>query len=592
MEDTVRFHGSLGKVGEPCRNFCIFAQMILQDPRDGREKLVLSNFSSMSVGSLILIDTQNGAGEAIPLPGDSGAWALCQPDEDTLLVGTCEEHGYLHRLDLRTRTWAKTLSISGETYIWNLVLGSDGKVYGGTYPGCLLICYDPKLHQLETKGRMSPHPGNLYTRHVYAGIPGYLIVSGGMEQPFLQAWSLREERFRPFGRQGAAVLHVTEHWICTELEEIREYIDPATWEVMAEPDGAESLLSSAYSLNERIKIPVVQGAKGYLYGVRGQEYITVAPDGSAVLRRIPTAPPPTGIHTLILDGEGKIWGSCALGQTIFWYDPDTEERWNSPSVCDGGGEVYGMVFIDQRLYMASYSGGDHIEYRPDQAWNQVDNINPRTLHAIGPQWIRPLGRSALGPGGELWTGWSARYGVYGGAISRLNSQTGEVEIWENPVQGQQVSGIAADGNYIYFTTNGGGNGMVEKAEPHHFVVADKDQVIHFQKPMPEGVGLSAITVLEGLVLIAAGTRILGFDPARMRFIHEVGIPEPCSLLLPLDSGKAAAFCGTALWLINAEGNQAEHVYTLPGPVRAAVLRGKDQLYFGVGTELYVVRIAL
>ena len=58
--------------------------------------------------------------------------------------------------------------------------------------------------------------------------------------------------------------------------------------------------------------------------------------------------------------NGAIWGSCEFGQTIFRYDPQTGESENSCGVTNAGGEVYGMVPLDGKLYLSSYAGGDHI----------------------------------------------------------------------------------------------------------------------------------------------------------------------------------------------------------------------------------------
>lgn len=62
------------------------------------------------------------------LPGDSGAWALLNLNNEKLLVGTCPDFGYLLCLELKTRTWAAPLKDPNETYIWKLAMGSDGNV--------------------------------------------------------------------------------------------------------------------------------------------------------------------------------------------------------------------------------------------------------------------------------------------------------------------------------------------------------------------------------------------------------------------------------------------------------------------------------
>ena len=135
-------------LGSSCRNFQILGIEKLTDPRDGREKVVLSNFAAGTAGNLILVDPETGEGESLPLPGDSGAWAVHNWHDQKLLVGTCGHFGYLHCLDLVTREWAEPLRDANESYIWNFCVGSDGLVYGGTYPGCVLLQYDPNSHRL------------------------------------------------------------------------------------------------------------------------------------------------------------------------------------------------------------------------------------------------------------------------------------------------------------------------------------------------------------------------------------------------------------------------------------------------------------
>ena len=152
------------KIVKPCRNFCFLGSELITDPRDGKEKFVLSTFAGEG-GSLVFIDTETGEGESISLPADSGAWALYNYNNERLLVGTCASYGYLHCLELKTRTWLKSLRCEGETYIWNLTMGSDGNIYGGTYPGCVLLRYDPRRHELVNLGK-ADNGKNLYWAQV------------------------------------------------------------------------------------------------------------------------------------------------------------------------------------------------------------------------------------------------------------------------------------------------------------------------------------------------------------------------------------------------------------------------------------------
>ena len=112
--------------------------------------IVLSSFVAGGIGEVVIIDPESGEGETIQIPGDNGAWALLNYKDEKLLVGTCGTYGYLHCLELKTREWKPSLRVEGISYIWDLALASDGKVYGGTYPGCVLLQYDPDLHQSRT----------------------------------------------------------------------------------------------------------------------------------------------------------------------------------------------------------------------------------------------------------------------------------------------------------------------------------------------------------------------------------------------------------------------------------------------------------
>ena len=311
-------------LGQPCRNFNILAVVRIRDPKDGREKVVLSNFASGAIGNVILVDPATGTGESIPLPGDEGAWALLSLDDETLLVGTCAHFGYLHRLDLRTRRWSEPLHDEAERYIWNLALASDGMVYGGTWPGGRLLRYDPRRHALDNLGPVSPNPGNQYTRTVYAAAPGRLVITCGYVDPHLAVWDLAEGRAARFGRPGAAVREVNERFICTETDGALEFHDARTLERLEREPGRGRA--------PEVKLPFagmshhVALGDGRIFATHGQEYCLFDPSGTVdpraiELRPIPAERPATRIHTIVSDDLGRIWGSSGFGQPIFRFDP-------------------------------------------------------------------------------------------------------------------------------------------------------------------------------------------------------------------------------------------------------------------------------
>lgn len=571
-------------LGEPCRNFQILGIGSFADPLDGRQKVVLSNFAAGAVGNIVIVDPLTGAGEDLALPGDNGAWAVLNYRDEKLLIGTCGQHGYLHCLDLMTREWAGPLRNEKEQYIWNLCLGEDGMVYGGTYPGCVLLRYDPARHLLENLGRVSAVEGNLYSRMVYAGVPGHILVACGYAEAHLALWDIRRGQARCFGKPGASVREVGEDFLCTQAGEELDFYDLRTLEPLNQDLGHRLRAGGPPSRYRGMGFSARLKDGRYLC-TRGQEYYV---DGGGeerpALRPIPADRPATRIHTLTCDAQGKVWGSAGFGQTIFSFDPRTGEVWNSQVVCDAGGEVYGMAFAGQRLFMACYSGGDHVVYDPAQSWNQVDQFNPYTLEPAGPALIRPSAKSLMGPDGHFWTGWMAAYGRYGGGLSRVRVDSLEVEVWTDPLGPQALLGLAADQQYLYFITGGGANGLPSQPGPFAFAVWSPAGKVVWNRQFHQGQTPHSVTAAGGRVFVGVDRHIEVFDPQRLEFRGRVEVEESCQLLMEV-GGQVLAFCGKKVDRLDPQTGRITPLGDTPERVGSAVATPAGA-YCAIGTELH------
>jgi hypothetical protein len=216
------------ELGYPCRNFCIMASERFLDPLDQKQKFALSSFVAGGTGIIAIIDIESGNGERIEIPADEGAWALLCWNNERLLVGTCSRYGYLHCLDLKTRTWLPSLKDEHEKYFWNLVEGSDGRIYGGTWPGGVLLRYNPVEHKLENMGRMSPYEGNNYTRPLYNGVTGKIFLTSGYKNTHMVSWDIEGEKYTKFGNEGTMVKEANEHFVCGINDKSKElyFYDP------------------------------------------------------------------------------------------------------------------------------------------------------------------------------------------------------------------------------------------------------------------------------------------------------------------------------------------------------------------------------
>jgi len=571
-------------MGEPCANFNILAVTRLRDPRDGLDKVVLSSYVAEGTGCLLLLEPRTGDAEQLVLPGDSGAWALLALDSQ-LLVGTCATFGYLHVLNLTEREWKRPLRVENETYIWQLCLGSDDMVYGGTWPGCALLRYDPRKHELVHLGKASDVAGNYYSRYVYGEIPGKILIECGWEQKHLSLYDIATGDLKRFGMTGDGVDYINHNILVTRNGDIRRYYQlPELTSAPGVPDLAALKAPPLPYASEFSH--AVQLQDGTRLAVRGQSYYLVrAGDPKPALKPIPTNKPATAILGLCAAPDGTIWGSSAFGQTIFAYDPASGNTWNSEAVCDRGGEVYGMAWIDGRLFMSSYSGGDHIIYDPHLPWDQVHNQNPRSLQPAGPQLVRPGGRSLIGPDGAFYTGWWAAYGVYGGGITRVDPVSGQVTAWYDIIAGESVVGLACDDSLFYLLTTRRANGLPEHAEAGHLAVWSPRNGTIASLEISGYVPDWGIAAIPGGACVVLGDALFRYNLADNTLRRAAALPERFSYLLRCTESLLVFGQNTA-FDFDPVTNQLSPAVTLPGPARAAVQAPDGTVYLASGSHLY------
>ena len=590
-------------LGSPCRNFNILATESIIDPVDNQPKFVLSNFVAGGTGNIIIIDPISGKGESYTLPSGAGAWGLVNWHNKKLVVGTCTGQAYLHVFDLAKRKFSEPVISKGESYFWQMGLASDGKVYGGTYPGCTLTQYDPETSEFKNLGKVSDNPKNQYSRPVFCDAPGWVFVTYGFDTKGVKVYDISKGIFEDFGKSNDTIREVNSRFICLENNGQLSFYDAKTLEPIE--DRKSELTNNSIKIQNGQNIGYRRLTPDLVAGVRGQDYfITKHPANAEApekpvnisLKRIPIEAPPTSIHTLASDKNGVIWGSCGFGQTIFSFNPATKKYWNSSGVCNNGGEVYGMVFSKEKLFLTAYAGGDHIVYDPKKEWNQLDNVNPKTLTSVSPELIRPTGRSVVGPDGDIWTGWSAKYGTYGGGLSRIDTDTQEVKSWYDPVPHQAVAGLASDNQYLYFTTNGQASGLSYNNNVKcHFVVWKPGEGIVHDIEMQNGETLNqAIAVSGDKVAVGIKNKILIFDPSKLKTVNsvELNTKKNCSWMIQAGQSIIGAFCGNEYHEVNVDKGTTKKLCSLPGSVSMATVTPDGEVFFSVNSKLYILKNSL
>ena len=557
-------------VAQPCRAKLLLYGMISTDPSDGRERLWLTNQNENYGGELIAVDFENDTGEVYRWPAGHGSWCIHSLKDDRLAISTYFDGKFLV-FDKKSREFTDVIDFPDEQYIWDMATGADGRVYGGTYSGAKLGCFSPEDGSFEDCGSPDEGTGNLYLRNVVASPAGDIVCTFGYERSHTMLYRVAEKTFEPLlsDEPDAAIApivsigdilyatHPDRGLIALQGENLAELerlplpgcpIDDA-WGGIARYSTEERIYLTKDAeiwcwkpdedaLQKVFDIPLRGGrvidvtADGRLVGVRGQDYFVASPgDDDITLRAVPTEASGRASHFLVGEAPGagrRIWGGPTFGQTVYYLDVDTCEYVNTGSVVDGGGEVYGAVPLNGKLYTASYAGADFAVYDPAQPWDQWHGVNPRHIASLRDrEMCRPTGRMSLGPDGNLYSGWQATYGKFGGALARLNPETDEITVWNDPLGDEPIATFAVDTRYAYLGTFLGANGLPSREGFAQFGVFDlEEEKTVFQQRMDGMSSVSCIGALPeiGKALILHGDEIFVFDVESLSFVDTLTEP--------------------------------------------------------------------
>jgi len=543
-------------LGQPCRAKNVLASIVVRDPVDGTDQLVLTNMNEAAGAELLFIDYRKNTGRVVKAPAGDGSWALNEVPGNRLVVGTYYD-GMFMVYDLAKREWVKSVKFPGEDYIWNLAMGKDGRIYGGTYPGGKLGALDLDTYELEDCG--APARPNMYLRYVTATPDGRIFCQFGMDRnqtkiydPDSKQWSDAPDYLQNVTQ---AVLWNGYFIFQDRVYEGRDLKPVATlpfplpegvakWNVNIPLTSKDNLFFHADGALYRFKAGEEAPTLVSKQNLKGGGFTASAPDGSVLARRgqeygwlkpgqsritlkpypVESAPRPT--HFLALDPKGRLWGGPTFGQTVFWLDPVTKEYHNTSTVSNHGGEVFDAVFRGDSVFLTSYAGGEVIRYDTDRPFDQFSGRNPRTIHRPGPEYIRPTGGIAFGPDGRLYSGWMAKYGVYGGALAISDPDGGPGEIIRDPLGAVTIGGVAVDAKHVYLGTNLSANGLRNKPDtaPEFGVMDLATRKIVFRQGFP-GTGAVyrlAVDPAIGRVAMIAGGKVALFDVATMKMVD---LPE-------------------------------------------------------------------
>jgi hypothetical protein len=301
------------------------------------------------------------------------------------------------------------------------------------------------------------------------------------------------------------------------------------------------------------------------------------------------------LFVLGLGPEKKVYGSTAMPLEMFVHDPATRKHRHLGNPTAVNGELYSLLSWKERLYVCAYPGGYLSVYDPQKPFQfgAKPGDNPRGFGSLGNGHLRPRAM-ILGPRDTLYVGSLPPYGELGGAMAVFDlNQEQVIENYRHLVTNQSIvalayepkSGLIFGGSSV---TGGGGTTPSEKeARFFAFDPAKKQKV--FESVLEPGLpGYAAMCVAEGKVYVAAGSRLLGFDPDGMKVVQTIALPGP-----PLEISLGRHSTGL-LWGLTSKGVFAvdpkrgamTHQADAPVPLRCGFALTDDAVYFGSGPQLW------
>ncbi|NMC82351.1 MAG: hypothetical protein GYA63_05795 [Armatimonadetes bacterium] len=618
-------------LGQPCHARNVAAGRAVVDPVSGREWFVLTNENDAYGVELIFIDFENYTGEVYSAKASAGAWSLNEVPGGRLVVGTYYD-GTWHVFDLRKKAFVKSVKFPGEDYIWNCAIGKDGRLYGGSYPRGKLGALNLDTYEVEDCGTPTPH--NMYLRNTASLPDGRIFCNFGMKEDVNYVYDPATKKFEKgpesFSRFKTAVqwngylLSGNQAFDGKTLAQVTPLPFPApegepAWTVdtrLTTPDtlylnqgnmlfryqAGDVDLTLVTELSTRGGSIMAVSKKGWLLGIRGQDYFVIKPGDTKVnLKPIPGKSAPRPTLFLRLDGD-NLWGGPGFGQTLFRMNKNTGEYVNYGRVSNHGGEVYDVVFIGKSLFGVSYAGGEVIRFDWQDKWDQFSGKNPRTIARMNGKYIRPIAGVNIGKDGMLYSGWSGLYGKYDGAVSITDPKTGKNTLIENPLAEQAVSGAVNDGKYLYVTSSREASGLGPKPDEECWfgILDPKTHKLIRKWPVPTAIVTASLTkdAKTGLVVFQGddGPKqfVCVFDPKTPETapVVQADWPAPTirTLFAPGD-GKVHYASGKKVYACDLKTKTAETVAEMPADVNCVTVDKDGTLYVSCGVDVYQVKRA-
>lgn len=579
--------GKFEKLGTPITKASLLGFAAGPGPSRG-EALYMSFHQTSRTGFLLAVDPKTGKSSRylFPVQSEQGAWGITLGRDGKVYLGT---HWNAHLLRFHPAKEALEdlgRPVESEQFIWCLATAPDGTIFGGTYPNCHLISYDPSTGKMKDHGRIDPR--QQYLRFIAVDSMGFVYCGAASEESHLvrcdprtgEKKDLMPEEYRktpgfprPYvAEDGRVYFTGADRWFVVEgykaVEVAQEKVSPQAPQRF--PDGS-----------------VVAGI--------GEDEITIRA-ASGETRAVAYKYESEGSRIFVLDAgpDGKVYGSSIMPLRLFCFDPKTRQMQDMGNPTSTGGEIYSFLSHQGKLYMAAYGGADFVAYDPSRPWKpgKDKGSNPRDFGSLGHGQDRPLAMIA-GPDGAVYIGSIPGYGMLGGALTRYDPKTDQIQVYRNIVPNQSVMALAADektGLICGGTGVGGGGSFPTEKEAVLFIWDPVTRAVVWQTKLDGCENVQAMcSAGDGLVYAIACGNLLALDVAQRKIVHRARF-EPGGVVMNSfkrgPDGLVWGLSGKGIFTIGPSTHRVEEVARYDGDISSGMGIVDGDVYFGSGPVLW------
>ncbi len=545
-------------LGEPVAGLTNAGAGYTQDA-DGRDiGLVVAGGSPSRFSAVDLVTGERLMTETIT--ASTLTWAYATTPDRSVYVATAS--GEVYRFDPDAITLTRVANQPfGETYFWEGQANADGEVFFATYPNGKLLRYAPTTDEWTDFGTLVE--GNSYVRSL--AVDGTDVYAGGgtadpvvvhvdtvteeqrrielpeeyRDQEFVYDTSVAHDTLfvRTTPANEILVYSLTdEAWVDTIPDAVGLEVSPPVQTLDSGTERTEVLIPKigggmiGYDLDTREQRTVSldlggASARGWslqevdLEGFPGESLVTATSKavfhvwnpqtGQTRSVRSDASPTPFLLRSLGTGPEGDVWaGGYASPPGVARVDADTGES----TLLAGPGQVEGMVAHGDDMVIGTYPGSRIYVYDTAEPWE--NGTNPPAPLTIGHGQDRPVAWASAGD--VVAIGSVPDYGHLGGALTLLDTDTGEMTVHEHLIEDQTVISLAYRDGLIYGGTGiwGGLGTDPSTAEGQLFIFDPDTEEILFQGvPVPGEENVSGLAFApDGQLWGMTANEVFRFDP--------------------------------------------------------------------------------